>query len=489
MLETHAPESIAGTLEKIKDILTDYYAEPDNRPALQYHSKEDMVAAFHSEAPPEEGMGMDAALDLVRDKVIPASAKTWHPRFLNQMFPGVAFPSLISDMMATMLNPTLATWEAAPAATVIERTVTAWMARFMGMPEGSHGILLPGGSISNLFALTVARNTRLNGSIASKGLAGVPERGAIFCSDASHYSVANAGDVLGIGRDQVIKIATNQRNEILVDDLLRKLEETRAKGLKPFALVATMGITVTGGFDPLEEIAKICKEQDIHLHVDAAFGGSMSLTDMGPSIFKGIEHADTVIWDAHKWMHVPITCTALMAPNPNIFKQVFSSGADYLFHPQTDDIAITEDLGEYTLMCGKRFDGLVIWFLLQAFGENTFRAMMNGRMDMVCKLVGWFDQLDDLEMSYVPRSPLVCFRYMPKEVAAASGAYQDKLHRWVREQVKQQGKGFFNIARLKGRDHFRMVLINQLATFEEISDMLGTVRALGRAFVADNPPS
>jgi len=487
LLETHQPDQIAKTLDTLREILTDYYAVPDSRPVLDYHGKEEMIEAFDQPEPPREGLGLEGAITLFRDKVLPVSVKTWHPKFVNQMFPGATMPALLAELFASMMNPTMATWEMSPAATIIERNVTRWMAGIMGMPEGSGGILLPGGSLSNLLALTVARNLKLDKRIATEGMANAP-RGAILCSDASHYSVANAANMLGIGADQVIKVATNERNEMLVDAFRAEVEGCKERGLRPFAAVATMGITVTGGFDPLEDMVPICKEHDIHLHVDAAFGGSMALTERGSAYFRGIEHADTAIWDAHKWMHVPLTCTGLMAPNPQIFKQVFSSNANYLFHPREDDLDMADDLGQYTILCGKRFDGLCMWFLLQAFGEDAYRQMTETRLETAFRVTEMIDADPDFQMSYVIKSPLLCFRFMPEEVQGTTLAYRDRLQRYIRETSKQRGDAYFNIAKLKGEDHIRMILINQLTTLDHVREMLEGMRTLGRAFIAENPP-
>ncbi|MDJ0836202.1 MAG: pyridoxal-dependent decarboxylase [Acidobacteriota bacterium] len=486
-MQHHQPERIAEVVNQVRDILTDYYAEPTNRPPIQFHSKADMIAAFDEPIPPAEGIGLTGAIDLVRDKVLPTAVKTWHPLFLNQMFPGASMPSLMGEMLASMMNPTLATWEMSPSGTIIERNVIRWMARLLGLPEGSGGILLPGGSISNLLALTVARNTRLDKDIALKGMAGVSKRGAILCSDASHYSVANSANLLGIGKEQVIKVATNHRNEMLVDDLLVKLDECDTRGLIPFALVATMGITVTGGFDPLDEIAPICRERNIHLHVDAAFGGLMSLSHRGQEIFKGVEYADSAIWDAHKWMQVPLTCTALMVPDPKVLKQVFSSNADYLYHPQMVNTAQTDDLGQYTILCGKRFDSLCLWMLMKAFGENHYRNLVNARMEFMCDLTGLFNDDPDFQLSYEPRSPLACFQFRPPSLEDAPVTYRDNLHRWVRDQSQRNNLAMYNIARLKNEDHFRAVFINPLTTVEDMRNLLEEMRNLAYTYLRENP--
>lgn len=489
MQHTHTGEEIEEITGLLTEILKDTYIQPDSSPVLNFKSKGEMVSRFYEATAPMEGMGLKQALELFRDEVLSTSVKTWHPLFLNQMFPGASFPSIVGDMLASMMNPTMATWEMSPAGTVIERTVAMWMANILGMKEGSSGVFLPGGSLSNLLALTIARNTRLATECARVGVGALPVRGAILCSDSCHYSVSNAANILGIGAENVIKVASNDRNEMLFEDFLARLDECDERGLKPFAVVATMGITVTGGFDPLAKLGPICRERNIHLHVDAAFGGGIALTKSGKECLAGIEYADSVIWDAHKWLHVPLATTALLVPDPMVLKAVFSSNADYIYHPQDDDVDLADDLGNYTILCGKRFEALRLWLLFKAFGEEHFRTMGERQMELTRGIAGIIAEHPDLSLSYEPRSPLVCFRYLPAEIANSDVDYLDRLHRKVREACKMEGRNLFNMARLKGRMHFRMVLVNPLTELHHLKEMLGDIERIAKAWIKDNPPS
>ncbi len=486
MQEYHSPQQIQEISDALHQILTEYYVNPEAVPTSPGADKAQLVTRF-AQAPPEEGSGFKEVLDLFRQEVMPHSIKTWHPLFMNQMSAGVSLPAVVGEMLSSMLNCTMATWEMTPVATIIERNVSQWMASLLGMKQGSSGIFVPGGSMSNLFALTVARDRKLGPQIAKHGLQSSLERGAILCSEACHYSIANSGNLLGLGKDHVIKVASNQRGEMLVDDLQRRIEECQSKGMRPFAVVATMGLTVTGGFDPLADIADICKKQDLHLHVDAAFGGGMALTTLSSSIFSGIEAADTVIWDAHKWFHVPLTCTALLAPDARVFKSSFATGADYLFHPQAEDIDMAEDLGHYTLLCGKRFDALPIWMMAKTFGLKYFRELADSALDLTHQVHSLLVSDPDFQPSYQPVSPIICFRYLPAGSASWPAAYHNQLQRWVREEAKRRKLAMFNITKFKGSDHFRMILINPLTTLAHMENLLQQIKQLCGEFQAANP--
>lgn len=483
----HFHQDIDGLTQRLGDILREYYTEPEAQPVFPKMSKADIVASIHQPKPPSSGLGIAGALDLFRERVLPASVKTWHPQFYNQMFAGSSPAGVFGDALASMLNPTLATWEMSPAATIIERDVAGWMGQLLGMPKGSSGIFVPGGSLANTLALAVARYRILGSEVNQKGLSGRRDKPVILCSDASHYSVSNAAMLMGIGTEQVIKVATNHRNEMLSEDLAAKLDQCEQDGLRPFAVVATLGITVTGGYDPLREIVAVCKGRNLHLHVDAAYGGGVALSKQGPALFDGIEHVDTVTWDAHKWMYVPLTCTALLAPNPDILKAAFATNANYLFHPQDVDMDLADDLGNYTLLCGKRFDGLRVWMMFQAMGETYFRELADDRMAFSQSVYEMLRDDDEFVPSYEPVGAIQCFRYLPGAVADAPVTYQDALHRHIRETLKRSGEMLFNISKLKGRDHFRAILINPLTTRDHFRAVMAAIRTTGEAYIAENP--
>ena len=486
MQEFHTIDEIEEVSRKLTDMMIHTYVDPESQPVLRFRTKAETIDDFFEEQPPQAGIGLAPTLDLFRERILPASVKTWHPLFLNQMFPGTPFAGIIGDLMTSMMNPTLATWEMSPVATIIERMVSQWLAGFLGMKPGSAGIFLPGGSVGNLLALAVARNNKLGPEVSIMGMSAAEGRPVILCSEA-HYSISNAANLLGIGAKNVIHVETNHRNEMLIDDLRAKLEECDRKRWNPFAIVATMGLTVTGGFDPLAEIVEVCKDRDIHIHVDAAFGGGIALSKQGSKRLAGIESADTVIWDAHKWLHVPLACTALLAPDPHTFKKAFSSNAHYLYHPQEEEVNLADDLGNYTILCGKRFDALRLWLLFKAYGAAYFHDLADDRMAFtaaVAKLIGDDPELD---LSYDPVTPLICFRFLTPQVARTDGVYQDKLHRWVREQFKKQGKALFNVAVLKGRVHFRMILINMLTQTSHIEPLLFDIRKMAAEFLERFP--
>ncbi len=485
----HQPDEIRTATNRLLDILIDYYSSPKSSKAVNYRSKEELVKAFYQGEPPNEERPLDDVLKEFKESILPASVKTWHPLFMNQMFAGASFPSIIGDLMASMMNPTLATWEASPVATIIEKNVSQWMAQMMGLPKGSWGIFLPGGSLSNLIALTIARNQFFGMDIRQTGIP-MEKKPVLICSEASHYSIANAANILGLGSDHLLKIKTRVNGSMDTNDLEKQLQQCDRNHQTPFAIIATMGLTVSGCFDPLDEMARICKPRGIHIHVDAAFGGGMALTQKGKRHFTGIEHADTLTWDAHKTLHMPLTSSVLLLPNPQLLKSVFSQKeATYLFHPQPEHEI--EDLGKYTPLCGKRFDALKLWLLWHTYGTENFREQAENRFKLTEDFGAYLKSTEDFHMDYQSESPISCFHWAPKEWQKVDrklrAPYSNKLHRTIREEIKQDGNAFFNIALLNGMDQFRFILINPLTTLDQLKDLVSEIRARALAYCNKHP--
>ena len=489
MQDLHTPDQIETLFQDVSDLLVDYYSNPDKTPVCPSVTKAYMEELISEPDVPQNGLGLSKTFDQFKENVLPNSVKTWHPLFLNQMTAGASVTAVLGDLLSSMINSTMATWEMTPASTIIERNVSMWMAQILGMEPGSSGIFVPGGSMANLFALTVARHNKLGPEVASSGLRGHERQGVIICSESSHYSIANSANLLGIGTDNVLKVSSNERGEMDIEALRNTLAHCDKNNLHPFCLVATMGLTVTGGFDPLADIIEVCEGRNIHIHVDAAFGGGLALTSLKEKVFRGIERADTVIWDAHKWLHVPLTCTVLLAPDPGIFKHTFSSGADYLFHPQEEEVGIADDLGHYTLLCGKRFHTLHVWMLFKAFGLKYFEELAESRIQLTQNIYQHLKADLDFTPSYNPISPIICFQYKPEGSQQWTREYSDKLHRWVRETSKKRKLAMYNITKFKGSDHFRMILINPLTTNTHIINLLENMRGLAREYIATNPPT
>ncbi len=482
MKDLHSAGAIQQSLRQLETLFVDYYEHPEQSSLLQFKPKAALAAELGEPTPPQSGIGLEAAVNLFTTDILGNAVKTWHPNFMNQMSAGAAYPAVLATALATMMNGTLSTFEASPAATIIERNVAGWMADLLGMKAGSGGIFLPGSSLGNFLALVLARASRLEPSGDRDERPPV-----VLCSDAAHYSIANAVSLMGLGREALVPVATNDANEILIDDFADQIKRCLNEGRRPFAAVATLGLTVTGGFDPIAAMAEWCARYDIHLHADAAFGGGIALTDRRDPYLNGIELADTVTWDAHKWLHAPLTTTVLLTPQPQLLKAAFNPDAPYLFHDFDDQSGLTEDLGHFTPMCGKQFHALPIWLMFKAYGTDWFRRQAQDRLAMVDAFAAEVKADPELELAIEPRSPVLCFRYRPQNASDETGL--NRLQVQIREQIRASGQALFNVSDIKGRTFFRLILINPLTTMKTIRPILARIKELGRLTMADTLPN
>ncbi len=486
--EFHSREQFEEINRFLLNLLEESYTKPETKPLNRTLDKQEIHDIFFREQPPKTGKPLQAVLQDFKDRIYDYSVRTWHPLFLNQMFSGAPYPAVVGDLLASMMNTTLATWEAAPVATLIERNLARWMAGVVGMAPGSSGIFVNGGSLSNLLALTVARNQKLGPGISQTGLKN-HKQGVVLCSEAAHYSLLNAVNLLGIGIDNIVKVKTNGRGEMLVDDFAEKLKKLDSSR-RCFAAIATIGITVTGGIDPVSDILELCQERDIHLHVDAAFGGSMALSDRGKRYFRDIDQVDSVTWDAHKWLYVPLTCSALLVPDSAVLKDSFSSNAHYLFHPQEENAPeATDDLGRYTIYCGKRFDSLKLWIWWHTMGTDALQKWVDDRLELTDKFYGLLNEHPDFTIPYKPVTPVCCFQYTPPGSRGMDKKRLDQMHRYIREEIKNQGLAFLNIAQLNNRCHFRTILVNPLTTFAHLSDLVRLIEEFGHYYFQHSKPN
>ncbi len=340
------------------------------------------------------------------------------------------------------------------------------MSNLLGMPENSGGIFLPGGSLANIMALSIARN-KLFPNCKETGI-DLSENPVILCSETVHYSIFNAANLLGLGTKNIVLLKTNNRNELLIEDLKNKIQSAKEKKQKIIAAVFVVGNTVTGGIDPIEKAGKICKDNNIRVHVDAAFGGGLALTSKFSLFSNGIKYVDSISWDTHKSLHSSLTSTVLILKNPKEFNESFNSNADYLFHHrENNNYPITEDLGHQTILCGKRFDALKTWLLWKSYGTIQLKEIAESRIKLTEEFYEYLKSSIIFEPSYEPISPIVCFKYKPLNNSIDKQTL-NKIHLKVRNKIRSTGKAFFNIANLNGENQFRVILINPLTKLEDL---------------------
>ena len=416
---------------------------------------------------PLEGNGMNAVLDDI-DAYLRTCVKTNRPEFMNPLWGGINTAGLAGEIIATLTNTSMYTYELAPLATLIEQSVLNRMAELVGFYEGA-GTLTTGGSNGNMLGMLCARQVMVPSSTQS----GIDGRSmVVYVSSEAHYSVLMAANVIGIGHQNVVKVACDQDGCMRPSALEDEIDRTRREGRVPFCVVSTAGTTVRGSFDPLKEIGDIAHAQGLWHHVDAAWGGSAIFSSKHSSLLSGIELADSVCWDAHKMMGLPLICSAFLVKDSEILARVCAHGnvAHYLFHEESRNI----DAGRYSLQCGRRNDALKLWLAWRECGDAGWASLVERYMRLADHLEDQISAREDLEMMSSRMWTNVCFRFSPKNY---EGDLND-LNSEVRRRMMENGNFMVSRSNIGDDVIFRAVISNPKITEQTLDELLAEITLL-----------
>lgn len=412
---------------------------------------------------PLEGFGMDSVLDDL-DTYIAHSVKTNRSEFMNPLWGGLSLPALAGELIASATNNSMYTYELSPMGTLIEQTVIKRMCELVGFPDG-FGTFTTGGSNGNMLGMLCAREHLVPGSTKS-GFDG--RNMAVFVSAEAHYSVLMSANVIGIGHQNIIKVNCDGDGRMRPESLVEEIAFARQEGLTPFCVVATAGTTVRGAYDPLDALAEVAHREGLWLHVDAAWGGACLFSNTHASLMEGVEKADSVCWDAHKMMSVPLMCSVFLIKEPGILRRLcdHTNVAHYLFHSE----AALDDLGRYSLQCARRNDALKLWIEWRVRGDAGWASMVDEHMDDADYLEEAIVAHPSLEMVSSRMWTNVCFRFTHDGDVDLNEVNAEIRHRLLQE-------GSFMVSRSNIGDDviLRMVLVNQNVTRDSLDRFLERV--------------
>jgi len=374
-----------------------------------------------------------------------------HPAYMgHQVCP--PFPSaVIADLVISTLNQSTAVFEMSPIGTVIEQDVVRWLADRIGYPSTSLGTAVSGGSAANLTALLAARARWIDRGHAGK-------RPVILCSADAHYSIARAAAIMGI--DDVVKIPTDDQHRLDLSALEAALRDAG----DVMAIVATSGSTATGAFDDLRAIATLRDEHDTWLHVDAAHGASVVLSERLRPLVDGLDLADSLSWDPHKMLWMSLSLGVILVREARWLRRAFEADAPYLFNAER----VGDNIGEVTIQCSKRADAIKLWLTLQMSGTRPFVEAMEHVTDMTRYLYDQVMASDDFEAMHVPVFNIFCFRHRS----------DDETNAALREKLIRSGQAWITSTVLKGQRVLRVTMINPRTERSDVDRMLESLRRL-----------
>lgn len=465
-------DEFAGYLQQAGKLIEEIYSEKLNRRVFAGLNPEEVSALF-DEALPEEGMDVEDLLQKVNKDVIGTSTMNIGPHYYGYITGGGNQISILAEMISAALNQNNLKWHSSPASTEMEKRVIAWVSEFIGYPTSAAGAILDGGSTANFNCLAVARKNMSDESLADEGMYGMKPM-TVYVSTEGHSSFDKAVDMLGIGKKYLRKIPVDASFRMDLEKLEQQIISDKKSGLHPICAIGIAGTTNTGAVDDLIGVADIAKKHGLWFHVDAAYGGPAAAVKSVGHLFNGMERADSVVINPHKWLYVPFEAACILVKEPENLRRTFSMIPDYLKSDQTDDGRT--DMMEYQLPLTKSFKSLKVWMTLKAYGAKRIRKEIQNDIDKANYLAEKVDQADDFElMAPVPLS-ITCFRYAPPGMEENQ---VEEINRKLIPAIEQDGRIFLTGTRLNQKTVLRTCFINPRTEKKDVEWILEVVRDLG----------
>lgn len=485
--ETLDLDDFRPQLLRAAEMIADRIAHIADAPVVSQASHDEIAAAISHELP-AEGIGLDAALDDVANTVAPFATRIGHPRFLAWITTSPAPAGTLGEMLCTGLNQAPLSFKGGPAATVLEEIVLGWFNTLLGFPAGAGGTIVSGGTMANLMGLTVARHAHFP-EANERGMFGLAKMPVLYVSDQGHMSIARSASLLGLGSDNVRMIPSDDACRMRPDLLRQRIAEDRQAGFAPFCVVGQAGTVVAGAVDPLDELADICAEEQLWLHIDAAYGGAALLTEHGRALLRGIERADSVCIDPHKWFFIPLECGCTLFRNREQQKATFRAKAAYLGQENPHDLKNT------TFVLSRANRALKVWFAFRTYGTQRLTRIIERNMAQARLFRDLCAASPDWEVLAPVALSMACARFIPPQARSEGAAPTpgwtenaiDMLQVAILKRLEVSGEGFLTPAQVRGRAGVRLCVANHRTTNDDIRMLFDLVSRFGHELAAQGP--
>ncbi len=475
-------EEFRAAIHRVAEWILNYRERIEERPISSATLPGEVSGSLPAHIP-ELGAPIAIILTDFEELILPRLVHWGHPAFLGYFGSTTTTPGILSEMIAAALNVSAMTWRTSPAATELETVVLEWLRRMLHLPDTFSGVVYDTASVATLHALAAARES-LNYNIRAHGLSDRAEipRLRIYASDQAHSSIVKAAITLGIGELNVQRIASDSLFRMNFGELQRAIQNDRRAGYVPLAVVATVGTTSSAAVDPVPQIAELCREQNIWLHIDAAYGGAMALLPEGRHLMEGVEAADSVVVNPHKWLFVPLDFSTLYTARPELLRAVFSLVPEYL---RGDAEQGEINYMDYGIQLGRRFRALKAWMVFSAFGESGLAARIREHIRLAKVFAGWVDADPTFELLAPVTMGVVCFRAIGNglgdihnEVDEQSSVEScNELNRSIVKAVNATGRAYITHTMLGENVAMRVAIGNVLTSEQHLADVY---RIIGR---------
>ena len=409
-----SPEEFRQYGNKMIEWIASYFENLENMPVVPSIKPGDIKKQL-PDHPPLFSESMDNIISDIDKIIIPGMTHWNHPDFMAYFNSTSSSPGILAEILSAAFNVNGMLWKTGPSSTELERVTLNWLREMIGIPDNFWGIIYDTASVSSLHAIAAAREQIPALEIREKGMTGRNDLPLLklYCSEQAHSSIDKAAITLGLGLKGITKIPVDKSYRMIPEKLQEVIEEDRKNGWLPFCVVATVGTTSTTSIDPVKKIGAICEKENIWLHIDAAYGGTAAILPEMKYILEGIEKADSIVVNPHKWMFTPIDLSAFYTKKPDILKRAFSLVAEYL---KTGEDNEAENLMDYGIQLGRRFRSLKLWFVIRYFGLQGIISILREHLRLAHLFSEWIDASPRFERMAPVDFGVVCFRFHPQNI-------------------------------------------------------------------------
>jgi len=469
---------------KMLDDMLDYMKTVRERPVWQ-HVPEQIKAHFRSPVPHDPQPSEEIYNEFV-ENVLPYPMGNIHPRFWGWILGTGTVMGAFAELLAATMN-TNTGGGANHIANHVEKQVIDWIKEMLGYPASASGLLTSGCSAANIIGLAVARNAKADFDLRRKGLQGATQRMVLYASQEAHSSIQKAVELLGLGNEALRLLPVNDYFQIDLQTLKAAIDKDREDGYMPFCVVGAAGTTNTGGIDDLAALANLCQQENLWLHVDGAFGAWTALSPRARDKVVGLERADSLALDLHKWMYMPYEIGCILVRHESQHLKAFSLTPDYLAHGEGERGLSGVDLpwfSDYGFQLSRGFRALKAWMSIKEHGSRKYARMIQKNIDQAVYLGELVTASPELELSAPVTLNVVCFRYVAADLDDAA---LDEINKNIVIELQEQGVAVLTGTVIKGKYVLRAANTNHRSRREDFDILVREVIRIGRELTADHP--
>jgi aromatic-L-amino-acid decarboxylase len=458
---------------KVVDLLADYIDQIEEKRVFPDVEPRTVNRLF-TEPLPQEPSSADAVLDELKNKLFPYCTNVGHPGYMGLITPSPTPVGAIADFICSAINQNVGAYSIGPSAVAMERRVVRWLTDLCGYDENAGGNLTSGGMMANFIGLKVGRDavTRDRGQYD-----GIQDRWAVYASEERHVSVDKAVDCIGLGRNALRPLPTDSAFQVRLDGLEEAIAQDKKNGIRPMCVVGVFGTTNTGATDDIRELRRIADREGMWLHVDAAYGGGMLLSHEWPARNHGLDLADSITIDPHKWFYAPLDAGAVLVKDQRRLTSSFGMKPSYL----TDELDQDNERYQYYVHGfeqSRRFRSLKVWMSFKRYGARQIGEWIDNNVRQAKHLYALTAKDPEFEPASVPRMSAICIRYKGAELCESESK---NLHAEVAQRVEQSGHFWISTTELKGRSWFRINPVNFRTRQEHIEQLFALLQQECRA--------